>query len=191
MLPLQIEKRFRNPGELERLFLNYLKKSNAPINQSKSIASSVLSHAKDVSLQSSVDFFTGTFIASDTNIVGNFVRPESEHLLIYGVRLYSSNRSLTAVDEQPWLRGLAGISSDVLVSSTCTINVNSVRLLKRIPLTEFDLDITTKDRGTLFLDEPILWQGQTELRLSLNAPDGATIGDVNFIKFDLVGIGLI
>lgn len=79
MLPIQIERRFAHPKRLQKEFLNYLKESNAPINQSKSIASNILYHAKDISLQKNISFFTGTYISTDTNIVGNFVRPESEH----------------------------------------------------------------------------------------------------------------
>lgn len=189
MLPLQIERRFKNPGELERDFLAYLADSNAPINQSKSIASNVLYHGKDISTLSSIDFFSGTFISSDTNVVGNFVRPESEHFLIYAIRFYTSS-IIGAVSAQEWIRG-NNLIGGPMYNATITITENSIRLLKRIPITEFEGSLTTKDQGTLFLDEPILWQGQTELKLSLQAADGDRFNPNSFARLDLVGIGLI
>jgi len=191
MLPIQIERRFAHPKRLQKEFLNYLKESNAPINQSKSIASNILYHAKDISLQKNISFFTGTYISTDTNIVGNFVRPESEHFLVYGIRCYVASAPTTVVSEQQWSRGIANAPAGLLANSFLSISVNSVRLLKNTPLTEFETSITTKDRGTMFLDEPILWQGQTELKMDLQNNSGIPYEADTFIRFDLVGIGLI
>ena len=61
MLPLQIQKRFANPGKLENDFMNYITKANLPVQQSKTIATQVLYDAKQVSTFQSVEFFTGKF----------------------------------------------------------------------------------------------------------------------------------
>lgn len=97
----------------------------------------------------------------------------------------------TVVSEQQWSRGIANAPAGLLANSFLSISVNSVRLLKNTPLTEFETSITTKDRGTMFLDEPILWQGQTELKMDLQNNSGIPYEADTFIRFDLVGIGLI
>jgi len=85
-----------------------------------------------------------------------------------------------------------------LVNAQMSVQVNSVRMLKYIPLTEFDNVLTTKDRGTMILDQPILWQGQTELKMTIETNDPATtLGNINqgepaqYMRFDLLGLGLI
>ena len=68
MLPLEIEKRIENPGLLENQFIQYLIAGNWPIDQSKSIAYEVLTDYRNVSGRTNAQFFTGTFIQSQTNI---------------------------------------------------------------------------------------------------------------------------
>lgn len=206
MLPLSIQKRFAQPGKLEAEFLNYLRQANAPIDQSKTIAYEVLYHGLDVSNQSSVDFFTGALTQNQTNIRGSFVRPQSEHFVIYGIRGYQYQNAEGPVSNfcVPWAKGFVTTSfsddaSDCsLVNAQMSVQVNSVRMLKYIPLTEFDNVLTTKDRGTMILDQPILWQGQTELKMTIETNDPATtLGNIGggepaqYMRFDLLGLGLI
>lgn len=206
MLPLSIQKRFAQPGKLEAEFLNYLRKANAPIDQSKTIAYEVLYHGLDVSNQSSVDFFTGALVQNQTNIRGSFVRPQSEHFVIYGIRGYQYLNPEGPLQNFciPWVKGFTAtrftedVSECSIVNAQMSVQVNSVRMLKYVPLTEFDNVLTTKDRGTMILDQPILWQGQTELKLTVETNDAnTTLGRINqgegaqYLRFDLVGIGLI
>lgn len=208
MLPLSIEKRISQPGILERQFLNYLRMANAPIDQSKSIAYEVLFHIQETTGRNNVEFFTGQLNQAFTNIRGSFVRPQSEHFLIYGLRGYKENSeealppvpnplnfnlqkgftSLQAYND----RGISPYSN-----ATLSIQVNSIRMLKKIPLMEFDNELVSSHKGTMLLDQPILWQGQTELKLSvqtnnpLNIFQGNAPGESTFMRFDLLGIGLI
>lgn len=207
MLPLSIQKRFAQPGKLEAEFLNYLREANAPIDQSKTIAYEVLYHGLDVSAQSTVDFFTGALVQNQTNIRGSFVRPQSEHFVIYGIRGYQYKKEDGPVNNfcVPWAKGFTAtvftedLSECSLVNAQLSVQVNSVRMLKYVPLTEFDNVLTTKDRGTMILDQPILWQGQTELKLTVETNDPATtLGSIGageeakqYMRFDLLGLGLI
>jgi len=207
MLPLSIEKRISQPGLLERQFLNYLREANAPIDQSKSIAYEVLFDVKKSTAQNNVELFTGQLDQAYTNIRGTYVRPQSEHFLIYGIRGYKEDDTI----EQPFVP-LANIpmqkgfsSNDGFVDkpvapyslATLSISVNSVRMSKKIPLTEFDNFMVNKERGTVYLDQPILWEGQTELKLRVETNDSNNVfpgiagENESYLRFDLLGIGLI
>jgi len=206
MLPLTIQKRLANPGKIENEFLNFLRQANAPIDQSKTIAYQCLYDSKLVTGENQVDFFTGNFVQNRTNIDGAYVRPSSEHFLIYGIR--ASYVTLFPAEEVTnWNLGFARgfTSADAFASqpqqpftqSQISVQVNSVRLNKYIPLTEFDNNETAGSRGTIYLDQPILWQGQTEMKITLetNSPDivfpGTTGEAESAVKFDLFGLALI
>jgi hypothetical protein len=206
MLPLQIQKRLASPGKLENEFLNYLRKANAPIDQSKTIAYNVLYDTKETTEESTVDLFTGTFNQALTNIEGSYIRPASEHFLIYGIRGYVATKVDLPLTNNalPMVRGFTNSNNFVegtiqpYVNAQLSLQVNSVRLNKYIPLTEFDNTETAGNRGTMFLDQPILWQGQTELKAtietndpSINFPGSVTDANGSFIRLDLFGLALI
>ena len=198
MLPLSIQKRFAQPGKLEQEFLNYLRRANAPIDQSKTIAYDVLYHGLNVSNQSQAEFFTGALVQNQTNIRGSFVRPQSEHFVIYGIRGYQSVPDEVTNFNVTWKKGFtstdatADTPDGILMNAQMSIQINSVRMNKYIPLGEFDNELTTKDRGTLILDQPLLWQGQTELKLTVETNDPANLFLENqYLRFDLLGLGLI
>ena len=206
MLPLTIQKRLANPGKLENEFLNFLRQANAPIDQSKTIAYQTLYSCKVCTGENQVDFFTGNFVQNQTNIDGAFVRPSSEHFLIYGIRGYTADLvpspELTNFNI-PFRKGFTSADAfatnptQPFTQSQISLQVNSVRLNKYIPLTEFDNNETAGSRGTMYLDQPVLWQGQTELKLTLetNSPDivfAGTSGEAEtVIRFDLFGLALI
>ena len=195
MLPKEIIRRFLNPGALEKEFINYLEKSKAPINQDKTIATQVLYDARPTGVgETSVTLFTGNYNQAQTNIdTGSYVRPESEHFLIYGIRFYVANDT-NDVDQATWLRGeynqLPSINNSVF-SLVC----NSVQYLKNVPIDQFNQDLIASEnegRGTLWIDEPILWEGQTELSIQWRTLTQGGIEEEDIcIRFDLVGIGLI
>lgn len=198
MLPLSIQKRLANPSQLERQFLNYLRMANAPIDQSKTISYEVLYHGLSVAGQTQSDFFTGQLTQNQTNIRGSFVRPQSEHFLIYGIRGYQAIAEEVVNFNVPWKKGFtstdatADTPEGTLVNAQMSIEVNSVRMSKYIPLTEFDNELTTGTRGTILLDQPILWQGQTSMKLVCQSNDPATTFLENqYLRFDLLGLGLI
>ena len=201
MLPIQIERRLEQPKKLERDFINYLLSANCPIDNSKTIATNVLYHGLVGSGSSVMQFFTGAFVENQTNIVGQFIRPQSEHFLIYGIRVYWASEApeVPGTFQTDWQRGFsnttpnAALTGDpVLTNATIDITTNGVLQIKALPLTEFNNDLTTKDRGTCFLDQPIVWEAQTSLILEANTNDTTIqFNSSNAFRFDLVGIGLV
>lgn len=188
MIPVEIAARINNPGKIEKALLHYLEKSGAKVNQSKTIASQILYHQKALNGLNSVEFFTGNLNSEETNIV-NFTRPESEHFLIYGIKAYYLD------DTDPigvYETGIVGgpLLGPELVNANISITVNSVRVLKNLPCTEFDALDITQNQGIAMLNEPILWPGQTSLILTLQAKPGVNFG-LECVRFELIGIGLI
>jgi hypothetical protein len=187
MLPASIRKRFATPGLMERQFLDYLEQANLRIDNSKTIASQSLYHQLNVTANTVNEFFTGTFVQADTNVPGSsFVRPQSEHFVIYAVRILTG----TSDTETDVLYTPGNSTGDIGLSNTvATVNNNNITELKNYPLTEALSDLTTRDQGLIMLDEPILWGGQTELKVTLNLKAGAytTLA----VRIELLGIGLI
>ena len=205
MLPLEIEKRIENPGLLEDQFIQYLIAGNWPIDQSKSIAYQVLTDYRNVSGRTNQNFFTGQLVQAQTNIRGSYVRPQGEHFVIYGIRIYQADFD-GAVDPQFLTWRKASYTNQnfngtpiptAFSNATYTIVNNGVTELKNMPFLMHDNTLVTDERGTLFLNQPICWAGQTELILSVrtNGPGNPFAGDGQesntLLRFDLVGIGLI
>lgn len=205
MIPLQIQKRFANPGKLERDFMNYISKANLPVQQSKTISTQVLYDCKRVDGFQSVEFFTGQFVQNLTNIEGDFVRPASEHFLIYGIMASVVNASDANVGngQLQWQKGFTSAvafndqPAVPFQNAQVSIQVNSVRYLKYVPTTEWDGELKTDSSGWCKLNTPILWPGQTSLVLELQTnaqnitfPQTAQ-GVQTLVRFDLYGIGLI
>jgi len=189
MLQKQMIQQFANPGAFQMAFIDYLKKSKAEINQDKTIAYQVLNDARPLGTQRVVDFFKGTLNPINTNIESDYTRPESEHFLIYKIRCYFASGTNNVLDAS-----FDRISSNnpALSNSTFDVYNNGVRMLKNIPILDFPQDTTASvnDRGTITLDEPILWQGQTEFYIQLKDKSGLSYSS-SCLRFDLVGIGLI
>ena len=205
MLPLEIEKRIENPGLLENQFIQYLIAGNWPIDQSKYIAYQVLTDYRNVSGRTNQNFFTGQLVQAQTNIRGSYVRPQGEHFVIYGIRIYQADFD-GAVDPQFLTWRKASYTNQnfngtpiptAFSNATYTIVNNGVTELKNMPFLMHDNTLVTDERGTLYLNQPICWAGQTELILSVrtNGPGNPFAGDGQesntLLRFDLVGIGLI
>ena len=115
MLPLTIQKRLASPGKLENEFLNFLRKANAPIDQSKTIAYQVLTDSKLTGGQNNVEFFTGDFVQNRTNIDGSYIRPSSEHFLIYGIRGYY-NDDVPPLDLTNFKSSISAVPSNLAIN---------------------------------------------------------------------------
>lgn len=209
MLPLQIQRRLANPSKLERDFMRFLELANAPVDASKTIAESVLYDAKLVTGQSRVSFFTGEFNSALSNLEGSYIRPSSEHFLIYGIIGYFTPKGIEGTagsqGKITWTKGFnsGGINADnspqlPFQYFNVDVTVNSVQLLKNVPSQDFDAEVkTTSEGGGLLLNQPILWQGQTQLELVVTTSDPSltfpgTIGEEEYyLRFDLLGLQLI
>ena len=209
MLPLQIQRRLANPSKLENDFMRFLELANAPVDQSKTIAESVLYDAKSVTGQSRISFFTGDFDPALSNLEGSYIRPSSEHFLIYGIIGYFTPKGIENADvvnkKFRWTKGFnsADINGDLspilpIQYFNVDVIVNSVQLLKNVPSQDFDSEVkTTSEGGGLLLNQPILWQGQTQLELVVTTADPSltfpgVVGEEEFfLRFDLLGLQLI
>lgn len=202
MLPLETEFRLLNPGAIETAFINYLKKSKAKIDQDKTIASVHLYHQKEITGLNTVEFFTGDFIAQNTNIEGSsFIRPMSEHFVITQLKIFigetPESEPAFEVNYTPGIidnLAVSGIAQ--LTKATLNMEVNGIRYLKNLPLGESDANLTGDEVGQIPLNEPILWQGNTDCIIQVKAKPGQTFGNVGlnqyqYMRMELIGIGLI
>lgn len=202
MIPNAIEKRLANPSQLEKDFLNYLRMSNAPIQESKTISFDILYHQKDFTNLAVNELFTGEFIQANTNIEGNsFVRPNSEHFLIFGMGGYVSDKLGAGTGQ--WNKGFTSdlaftdAPEGIFTNATLDFLNNGIKVLKDMPLTEFDNEnLGGNDRGILWLDQPILWQGAEAIKITIKSNDPLNRWNVDgdqrgCIMIQLIGIGLI
>lgn len=203
MLPLETEYRILNPGAIENAFINYLSKSGAKIDMDKTIAQVNLYHQKEITGLNTVNFFTGDFVAQDTNIEGSsFIRPMSEHFVIVAIKLWLSETNVSEpAYELPFYPGIIdnqafpGTLQD-LTAAVLSMEVNGVRYLKNLPIAESDGGINSDEIGQILLNEPILWQGNTDCIIQVKAKPGRTFGDApsdifQYLRVELIGIGLI
>ncbi len=201
----QVSSRLANPGLFEQQIKNYFRASNNIVQQDKTIADRIIYDAKSVDAQSSVEFFTGTYNQFLTNLEGSYVRPASEHIIIYGIAFYTDNG--TADDQVEtgnavWQEGFTtgnnpiatGDSTSELpaphldVSLTC----NGVVYLNDVWGMDWDSDLATYSRGKLLLNNPIVWPGQTQLTVEVKLGEEGTKFPAKYsIKCELISVGLI
>ena len=205
MLPLETEKRIENPGLLENQFIQYLIAGNWPIDQSKSIAYEVLTDYRNVTGRTNAQLFTGQLVQSQTNIRGSYVRPQGEHFVIYGIRIYYGeftgefNPQFVTWKKASYVEQnfVDGPIDGPFANCTYSIVNNGITAIKNMPFLMHDNTLVTDERGTLFLNQPICWAGMTELNFNVRSNDPAnvfqgTLPESNtLLRVDLVGIGLI
>lgn len=208
MLPLAIETRLSQPAMIENNLINYFTLAQLPINQSKSIAYQSLYHQKNVGGRTQAQFFTGTFENENTNIdTGSFVRPQSEHFLIYGIKVWDAVYTPPegGTNFPQLLKGAysadnnagAGEIDASIANATYDVIINGIRVIKAMPLIYHDNTLVTGQRGEISLSQPLIWMGQSELQLNVSCnsttnpfPDASTEFETA-LRFELIGIGLI
>ena len=190
LIPSLVIQHLQNPARIEELFIKYIKAAELTIDSSKTIAGIAYYHKRQfVTGQLSVEFFKGDFDSSLTNMPGNsFIRPQSEHSLIWAIRWESVlDQSVT---DNIWLPGVT--VSAFLNNLEMTITTNSEVKIKEIPLSEALSDLTVRDDGVYPLAEPIFWGGQQDF--IVEAENGEGLGapdDQQNLKCTLIGMGLI
>jgi len=206
-LAQQTSSRLANPGLFENQIRNYFRASNNVVQQSKTIADRQIFDAKNADGLTEVTLFSGTYNQEVTNLEGSYVRPSSEHVIVYGIRVFTDNGSDTATftsGDCVWQKGFTTGNNPIATGDTSSeipapaINVtlvcNGVVYLQSVWGMDMDSDIATMSRGTLFLNNPIVWPGQTSLELTFSLQQ-ASIGSVFPAKYsvraDLLGVGLI
>jgi hypothetical protein len=190
MTPIQILNRFKNPKAFQNAFMNFLEKNNLVFQQSKTLAELVRYDQKSIGGASSVQFFAGGFDQGNTNLLNQFTPPESEHMVIWGVRVLSTDDVQDPVYNTTWVEGNS--NEPTIQNAKLSIKNNSVEVLRDYPLADFIPDLTTKDVGLITLSEPIVWAGQSNCIATLKTADGtSTFTADTGIRIEYIGIGLI
>jgi len=189
MLPPFMGGMIANPGLFEKQVIEYLTYAGFDCTQvEKSIGYQTLWHWMDVDGENDIDFFTGNYVANQTNVPpSSFTRPLGEHFIIYGIKIMEAAVASPSIQ----LDWVPGAQSVLAKNSYLTIKINGVDRTTRIPPSDAQENLTTIDNGTIWLNEPIIWGGQVPGAINLKGSDPAILGQTNG-KFwiGLVGIGL-
>ena len=88
LIPSLVLQHLQNPAQIEKLFIQYIEKAGLRIDNSKTIAGIAYYHKQQFAAgETSKKYFTGTYNENETNMPGNsFIRPQSEHSLIWAIR---------------------------------------------------------------------------------------------------------
>ena len=188
MLPLGIQNALAQPGALEAKVLDYFKKAGYQISNEKTVAGTAYYHFLGASGTSTLEFFQGTTV-SQSNVPGNnFTRPQSEHQLIFGVRIESVVEATPSTSGYDWAPGAVDAwGKDCLL----TIRSNGVLMLKDYPVSEALEGLTVRDNGAIPLQVPFIWGGQEELQVTMKNPQGRNGAADTYYKVTLLGIGLV
>jgi len=188
MLPAAIRARLKNPGALQKEFVTYLEKAGAKITITKNIASVSYYDTKTIGANKRLEFFKGDPVTGSTNIsTGSFIRPESEHALIYAIRAFTGTNAL--ITDANYSAGGQNAFAHYTNSFFSVVN-NGVTVLKDYYTAEGLTGLFTKDQGLIDLDEPVLWLGQTECPIDWTTFTTTTLATTH-LRFEYLGIGLI
>lgn len=175
--------RLLTPGVFEQAFAVFIQKAKLPINQAKTLMDVSLYDMRVIAGATSVDFFQGNINADFTNL-NNYVRPDTEHIMILAIRVFTGNDG--TINDTDWE---TGSTNENTKNSDITITVNNVTELQDFNLSEAINEVTTFDRGLIPLSQPILWPGQTELELRWEGKTSVVPPADENLKFHLLGIG--
>lgn len=186
MFPADFLRFVENPGLVEQKVKAFFAAQKYVMSNDKTFGGTTYYHWQSVTGQTSLDFFTGDVVAAQTNVPGsNFIRPQSEHQLIYGVRVESAVTIAPA--ENDWQMGLVDAWGKNCVMSIWS---NGVIMVKDIDLNEAQENLTTTDNGLIMFKVPFIWGGQEELKMTIKNKDGiAGAANTNY-KFVLQAAGL-
>lgn len=186
-LPSLVASVLKNPAQLEQQVVNYFRKADYSINNEKTVAGTAYYHFLSVAGATQVEFFQGS-TTDQSNVPGNnFTRPQSEHQLVYGIRIESVVEAapVTTYDWAPGNVDAWGKDCEI------TIRSNGVIMLKDYPLSEALDGLTVRDIGVIPLQVPFIWGGQEELQITMKNPQGNAGAADTFYKVTLLGIGLV
>ncbi len=188
LIPSLVLQSMANPKHIQQLFISYIQKADLTITNSKTISGIAYYHKKAFTVGStSAKFFTQPYVAEETNISGgSFIRPESEHLLIWAIRVETN---ITSLRGSTWTPGVA--TSAFMYNTQMTITTNSEVKYKKYPLSEALSDLTTRDNGLIPLPEPVFWAGQQEFVVDVENGENIVAPASQFMKLTLIGLGLI
>ena len=154
----ELEERLAAPKRMKEDFIRFCEANGFDVDMNKTITTLSLYDQVDISGVSTVKLFTGQLTTDRTNIRDSFQRPQSEHVIIYGLRIFQGDNVVTLSDSD-WTEVVAAAIKNAVIS----IEVNGVIQLRNLPLTDLLQDQTGEYYAKLPLLEPIFWGGQTGL----------------------------
>lgn len=180
-----LEARMAFPDAFKTNLLKFFRENNLSVDQAKSIGTLEFYDQQVAPTAPQVlQFFTGTFSTTRTNLPSNFVRPQSEHMIITAFKVADGiNAAIAATD---WV---IGGSLPAVKNATMTVQSNGVTYLRNMPLLAGNDEVTDESRGVIYLAEPIIWPAQTELQVSVNFPTAAAAN--SNLRLSILGVGTL
>jgi hypothetical protein len=178
-------KQIEEPLRIVKAVKDYLAVNGQKISQNKTLSDVSFYHDLAIGETTRADFFQGTASSELTNVGNSFTRPEGEHVIITGLQiLEGNNATLGATD---WIPVTAG--ANWVKNGYFTIYVNGVKQSEKIPATDFLKSDGTVEPASKELMIPILWAGQTDLRIEyVSATAGAASDNLRVV---VKGLGLV
>ena len=165
-IPLSLlQLRFDDPSGFQQALMTFFRANKIDVTIDKQIAEMQIFCQKTVAVLTQQNFFTGTFNDTESNMVSSYTRPESEHMIILGIKVSDGNNAVLSVTD--WNQGVATPNNK---NGELTIEVDGRTVLRDMPLLAANDDLTTSEQGVIELSEPILWKGQTNLRCKVALP---------------------
>ena len=212
MTSAQIIRMLKNPREIYDLLIGLFKAENLAINQEKTLANVEYFDRLHMGTAFSQVFFKGGEATLPRTNLASFMKPESEHTLIYAIRIMigvDPSVTVEAVDPDPPLspaavKALAAasvcnptqwvnlntVSDPALSAAVLTININGTIVLNSYPLAAFYADVESgDDYSVISLEVPIVWGGQSRLFATIET-QGKEFSD-QCLQLSFVGIGLV
>lgn len=113
--------------------------------------------------------------------------PESEHFLVYGIRVMGgAGAALGSIDWQ------LGVSDAIAKNGRVSLNNNGDTVIKNLPLTVFNPSTNSNDveAGVYYLTVPILWRAQTTMDLQFTFPTNVATANAS-LRWEFIGYKLI
>lgn len=181
-------------GSLAALMVQYFQANYGRTDLPKVVADYIIFDQLAAVGQTNLQFFNGQYTTARSNFPGgSFVAPNSEHMLILGIKFLSgANATVNATDWQP------GVEDAALKNATMDVQVNGIKQMTGLPLTAFDpneLSATTAGRtdggrGMFYLYEFITLLGQQQLVINVNIPTASATANLN-LRAELHGVRFI
>lgn len=177
---------FSDPAGYRDAIEKYLEYFDAKISIDKSVGGIVVfdSIATATAAQDTAKFFQGSINATRTNME-SFNRAQSEHFIITHMKMLEGVNA--DLDETAWLRGLADADNQ---NADWTFDNNGVIEQQSIPNTVFTQAAENPFAGIFELSIPIVWRGQTRIKLNVNYRNAPSTANTN-LRVELWGLGYL
>jgi len=181
-------------GSLAQLMANFFSANFGDITIPKTVADFAIFDQLVAVGQTTLQFFNGQFTTARSNFPGGaFVAPNSEHMLVLGLKLYEgANATVNATDWAP------GVSDAALKNATLDVFINGQKVVTQLPLTMFDPNElsatnsgrTDDGRGVFYFYEPLVVLGQQIITIQVNIPTASAVANLN-LRAEIQGIRFI